>query len=237
MSERSQRARGRLTGVGVGPGDPGLITRRALEVLEGADRVVAPVSEGAGPGRAETVVRTVLPDLHVTRLAFEMTREGSHVGAARALLPWLDAGEHVAFATLGDPHLYSTFPALATAVRTLGGDVDVDTVAGVTAFCALASVSGTVLLDGSESLSLVTALDGPEHVETALGEPGRAVVVYKGGRYVPEIAALLAARGRLEGAVLGERLGLPDEHVGPLSQASGPASYLATVIVPPAGRR
>ncbi|MGH8980600.1 MAG: SAM-dependent methyltransferase, partial [Acidimicrobiales bacterium] len=54
-------ARGRLTGVGVGPGDPGLLTRRAVEVLAAADRVVAPVTADAGPGRAESVVREVLP--------------------------------------------------------------------------------------------------------------------------------------------------------------------------------
>ena len=246
MSEQATEVRGvartalggRLTGVGVGPGDPGLLTRRAMEVLAAADRVVAPVSEGAGPGRAEQVVRAALPAVAVTRLTFEMTRAGSHASAAKAMVPWLEAGEHVAFATLGDPHLYSTFPALVEALRTTGHDVTVDTVPGVTAFCDLAARSGTVLLDGTESLSLVTALDGPEHVAAALDDPARAVVVYKGGRYVPEIAALLAERGRLEGAVLGERLGLDDERVCLLAQAAGePASYLATVIVPPAARR
>lgn len=230
--------RGRLTGVGVGPGDPGLLTRRALDVLSAADRIVAPVSEGAGPGRAETIVRQALPGLEITRLAFEMTRTGSHAGPARALAPWLAAGEHVAFATLGDPHLYSTFPSLVAALRDAGVDADVDTVPGIPAFCELASRAGTVLLDGTESLALVTALDGPADVEAALADDGRAVVVYKGGRHVPEIAALLAARGRLSGAVLGERLGLDDERVCPLEEAAGEAaSYLATVIVPPSGRR
>jgi precorrin-2/cobalt-factor-2 C20-methyltransferase len=228
---------GRLTGVGVGPGDPGLLTRRAVEVLTGADRVVAPVTAGAEPGRAESVVRAVLPELAVTRLAFEMTRdpsrEGSHDAAAQALVPWLSAGEHVAFVTLGDPNVYSTFPSLVAALRRAGHDVPVDTVPGITAFQDLASRHGTVLLDGTESLSLVTALDGPAHVEAALSDPGRTIVVYKGGRYVPAIAELLARHGRLAGAVLGERLGLDTERICPLAEAAGgEASYLATVIVP-----
>jgi precorrin-2/cobalt-factor-2 C20-methyltransferase len=94
-----------------------------------------------------------------------------------------------------------------------------------------------VLLDGTESLSLVTALDGTAHVEHALEDPERAVVVYKGGRHIAAVAHLLAAHGRLDGAVLGERLGLADERIVPLRDAGeGPASYLATVVVPPAGR-
>lgn len=233
---------GRLTGVGVGPGDPGLLTRRAMAVLEGCDRVVAPVTAGAGPGRAESVVSEALPHLAVSRLVFEMTRGASRdaalAGAALALVPWLAGGEHVAFVTLGDPNIYSTFPALVGALRAAGHDVAVDTVPGITAFQELAAVSGTVLLDGTQSLSLVTALDGTAHLEHALADPGRAVVVYKGGRHVPAIARLLAEHGRLEGAVLGERLGLAGARVRPLRDAADhPASYLATVIVPPAGPR
>ncbi len=231
-----------------------------MEVLVAADRVVAPVTPGATPGRAEAVVTDALPGLSVTRLVFDMTpdsdegpagggtggtggstgneagpRAASHLAAARQLVPWLAAGEHVAFVTLGDPNVYSTFPALVDALGRLGVEVPVATVPGITAFQDLAARSGTVLLDGTQSLSLVTALDGPRHVADALRDPDRTVVVYKGGRHVPAIAALLAEHGRLEGAVLGELLGLPGERVEPLAGAAGrAASYLATVIVPPA---
>ncbi|MGH9089291.1 MAG: hypothetical protein ACRDYZ_14480, partial [Acidimicrobiales bacterium] len=68
----------------------------------------------------------------------------------------------------------------------------------------------------------------------ALRDPGRTIVVYKGGRHMPSIAGLLAEHGRLEGAVLGELLGLPGERIEPLAAAGDrPAAYLATVIVPP----
>lgn len=236
----------RLTGVGVGPGDPSLLTRRAMTVLQEADRVVAPTTGPDLPGRAEAVVLDALPGLAITRLTFDMAPDGgggggaearrrSHEEAARSLLPWLAGGEHVAFVTLGDPNIYSTFPSLVAALHSLGADPVVDTVPGITAFQALASRTGTVLLDGSESLSLVTALDGVDGLERALRVPDRAVVVYKGGRHVPAMARLLAERGRLDGAVVGELLGLEGEHVAPLAAvADRPASYLATVIVPPA---
>jgi precorrin-2/cobalt-factor-2 C20-methyltransferase len=240
----AQTTSGRLTGVGVGPGDPMLLTRQAVAVLTSVDRIVAPTTGPADAGRAETIVRDALGEIEITRLAFDMTPDGnggaearaaSHLAAARLLLPTLEAGEHVAFVTLGDPNLYSTFPALVDALGRLGWRGAVDTVAGITAFQALAARTGTVLLDGTESLALVTALDGVEHLAAALEDPSRAVVVYKGGRHLPAIAQLLAAHGRLDGAVFGERLGLEGERVGPLVDlGEGPAAYLATVIVPPA---
>ena len=113
----------------------------------------------------------------------------------------------------------------------------IETVAGIMAFQALASRAGFVVLEGTESLSLITALDGPEALDDALTDRARAVAVYKGGRHLPAIAKRLAAAGRLHGAVAGELLGLPGERAGPLDEvADAPASYLATVLVPPAGR-
>jgi precorrin-2 methylase len=103
------------------------------------------------------------------------------------------------------------------------------------AFQDLAARASTVLLAGAERLSLVTALDGPEALDPALDDPTAAVVVYKGGRHLPGIARRLAAAGRLEGAVVGELLGLPGQRVAPAADvADAPATYLATVIVPPA---
>jgi precorrin-2/cobalt-factor-2 C20-methyltransferase len=102
----------------------------------------------------------------------------------------------------------------------------------------LAARTGTVLLDGTESMTLVTALEGPAAVAEALADPERALVVYKGCRHLPALAKLLADAGRLDGAVMGELLGLPGQRVGPVADAAdAPATYLATIIVPPAGRR
>ena len=239
---------GRLLGVGVGPGDPELITRQALRVLAESDRVVAPSTAVDAVGRAEAIVRQASPEITMERLVFDMTgdgsqggraaREASHRAAASALLPWLDAGEQVAFVTLGDPNIYSTFSSLASALRCVRPAVEIGTVPGIMAFQALAARAGAVLLDGTESLSLVTALDGPEDVDAAVEDPNRAVVVYKGGRHVPQITASLSRAGRLDGAVMGELLGLPGERMGPLAHlGTRPATYLATVIVPPRTRR
>lgn len=242
MTTPSRETRlGTLIGVGVGPGDPELVTARAVRVLAEADRVFAPATAVDAVGRAESIVRQACPRVDIERLAFEMSggeaRETALAVAADRVAACLDAGEGVAFITLGDPNVYSTFPTLAAAVRALCPTCTVETVPGITAFQDLASRSGTVLLTGTEHLRLITALAGPDALDMALGDPEAAVVVYKGGRHLPAVAKRLADAGRLDGAVAGELLGLPGERVGPAADLAGaPASYLATVIVPPAGR-
>ena len=232
---------GTLIGVGVGPGDPELITARAVRVLGEVDRVFAPSTAVDAVGRAESIVRQACPATVVERLAFEMSggeaRAIALAAAADRVVECLDAGEEIAFITLGDPNVYSTFPTLASAVRAHRPECPVATVPGITAFQDLAARSGTVLLTATEHLRLVTALDGPDAVDAALDDPDAAVVVYKGGRHLPAVAKRLADAGRLDGAVAGELLGLPGERIGSAADmAEAPASYLVTVIVPPSGR-
>jgi precorrin-2/cobalt-factor-2 C20-methyltransferase len=229
-----------LVGVGVGPGDPENVTLGALRALREADRVFAPSLALDVVGRAESIVRQVAPEVHIERLVIAMRRGGGPNGyreAAVRIAGALDRGERTAFATLGDPNIYSTFSSLAREVRAICPDAAIETIAGIMAFQALAARAGFVVLEGTETLSLITALDGPGPLADALTDRTRAVAVYKGGRHLPAIAKHLAAAGRLDGAVAGELLGLPGERAGPLGElADAPASYLATVLVPPAGR-
>ncbi len=235
-------ASGSLTGVGVGPGDPELITVRALRVLRGADRVFCPTMAVEALGRAESILRQADPGVAVERLVFAITgdddaRAAAHSGAADRVVACLNAGEDVTFATLGDPNVYSTFHHLAAAVLERRPRTPIGTVPGIMAFQELAARAGTVVLDGRERLSVVSAVEGAQALDAPLRDPEAALVVYKGGRHLPEVAQRLEAAGRLDGAVFGELLGLPGEQVGPVKdQAARPATYLATVLVPPATR-
>ena len=230
---------GRLTGVGVGPGDPELITARALRVLREAGRVFAPTMAPDVEGRAEWIVARALPEVAIHRLVINLdpaAREGAYREAAEWVAAAVDEVGDVAFVTLGDPNIYSTFGYLARTVTALRPGVTVDTVPGIMAFQDLAARAGTVVLEGAERLVLVSAAGGPHVLDAALDDPEAAIVVYKGGRHLPAMAQRLAAAGRAEGAVVGELLGLPGERVEALAPESPPAGYLATVIVPPKGR-
>lgn len=232
---------GRLVGVGVGPGEADLLTVRAVTALRRADRCLAPSTAVDAVGRAEAIVREAVPGLAVDRVPFEMApsraaRDRSVENAAALVTAHLEAGEEVAWITLGDPLVYSTFSSVAAAVTKRRPATVVTQVPGIMAFQALAARTGTVVADERTRLTIRTALDG-EDLGADLADAGSTLIVYKGGRRLPELAAVAGRSGRDRRAVVGELLGMPGERIGGLGEmaARGPASYLATVIVP-AGR-
>jgi precorrin-2/cobalt-factor-2 C20-methyltransferase len=243
---------GRLTGVGVGPGDPDLITVKGIKALLAADQVFVPVGDGPSasaspapasePGYAERVVLAHVPADRVRRVVFklgagparglamrgEAARRDAWAAAGAAVAGVVASGRHAAFATIGDPNLYSTFAYLADAVRALVPDVTVATVPGITAMQDLAARSGTVLAEADQTVALLPFTAGPGRLRAALADHD-TVVVYKGGRLLPEVRAVLTEAGRLDDAVFGARLGLPGERVGHLPEAEAP--YLSAVLV------
>ncbi|MGW1893130.1 precorrin-2 C(20)-methyltransferase [Streptomyces sp. NPDC002004] len=235
----------RLIGVGVGPGDPELVTVKGVNALRAADVVVVPVmagpdgTDGGEPGRAEATVLHYVPDDKVVRVVFALNERTDR---ARRGAAWDAAGERVAellrthgtvaFATIGDPNVYSTFTYLAQTVGELVPGTEVETVPGITAMQDLAARSGAVLTEGTEPLTLVPVTAGATVLREALAGPG-TVVAYKFGRLAHDVAAALAETGRAEGAVWGSALGLPEESIRPASELEdGPLPYLSTLIAP-----
>lgn len=240
----------RLVGIGVGPGDPELITVKAVRRLRAADVVFVPVlarpgEEGsAEEGRAEAIVRVHADAARIRRIAFALNDPGGVTpgraaawdAAARGVAAaFADGAQTVAFATIGDPAIYSTFSYLAQTVTGLVGDVVIETVPGVTAASDLAARSGITLAEGTESLALLPLTAGADALADALARHD-TVVGYKlgsaGGPDVGAVLGLLDEAGRLDDAVFGARLGLPGEDIRPAGELAGggPVPYLSTLI-------
>jgi precorrin-2/cobalt-factor-2 C20-methyltransferase len=234
----------RLVGVGVGPGDPELVTVKGVRVLREADLVFVPVlADGPeGPGRAEATVREYVDDVRVRRVAFALDDRGGRTesrvsawdAAAHAVAEAFQSGSAtVAFATIGDPNIYSTFSYLAQTVRGLIPEVVVETIPGITAMQDLGSRSGTVLAEGREVLALFPMTAGLDAYRDALASFD-TVVAYKGGRFLPEMLRVVEKADRLGETVFGASLGLPEEVIRPAAELTAgtidAAPYLSTVI-------
>ncbi|WP_436848778.1 precorrin-2 C(20)-methyltransferase [Streptomyces asoensis] len=229
----------RLIGVGVGPGDPELVTVKGVNALRAAEVVVVPVMDSGERGRAEATVLHYVPQEKIVRVVFALNERTDR---SRREAAWDAAGEQVAellrrhgslaFATIGDPNVYSTFTYLAqTIVESVPGVV-VETVPGITAMQDLAARSGAVLTEGTEPLTLVPVTAGAAVLKDALAGPG-TVVAYKFGRQAAEVAEALRETGRIGDAVWGSALGLAQESIRPAEELDGePLPYLSTLIAP-----
>ncbi|MEU9189155.1 precorrin-2 C(20)-methyltransferase [Streptomyces sp. NPDC048484] len=235
----------RLIGVGVGPGDPELVTVKGVARLRAAEVVVVPVmaapdgKDGGEPGRAETTVLHYVGQEKVVRVVFALNersdrgrREAAWDAAGERVAELLRTHGSVAFATIGDPNVYSTFTYLAQTIQDLVPGTLVETVPGITAMQDLAARSGAVLTEGTEPLTLVPVTAGSAVLKDALNGPG-TVVAYKFGRLAQEVAAALRETGRIDDAVWGSALGLPEESIRSAAELDGaPLPYLSTLIAP-----
>lgn len=236
--------RPRLIGVGVGPGDPELVTLKAVKALMRATVVLVPATEGSGdgPGRAETIVTQACPDAApaIRRVLFSMAdrsgvsqrRKQAWLDSAEAAITAFDEGaDVVVFATVGDPSVYSTFSYLAAHVVERRPEVEVDVIPGITAMQALAARSRTPLVEGTETLALVPVTAGLETLERVM-DTVDTVVAYKGGRQLPDVIELLRRKQR--DGVLGVQIGMADEQLITLDEvAEGQRTpYFSTVLAP-----
>ncbi|MBO4750868.1 MAG: precorrin-2 C(20)-methyltransferase [Lachnospiraceae bacterium] len=215
---------GKLYAVGVGPGDPELITLKALKIIKSVDCIACPESHGE-PGLAFTIAKEAVPEIaskEVLLLEFPMRKEGvsdAHKKAADQVMAHLTAGKNVAFLTLGDPGVYSTFYYIADAVMAQGFEVEV--VSGITSFSAAAARLKLPLALGTESV-MITAGKFCEFDGT--------LVILKAGSRLKEIKAQVAAAGK--SIYLVENCGMADEKiVDLLDSMPDEAGYFSLVIV------
>jgi precorrin-2/cobalt-factor-2 C20-methyltransferase len=225
----------------MGPGDPDLLTVAAVRELAAAGRVFVPVMAPDVPGRAEAVVRAHLTHDRLERLVFALNddvdgpqrhrHECWDAAAARVVAYLREHAGTAAFATLGDPSVYSTFGYLAETVRELLPDVRIRTIPGITAMQAAASAAGLTLVEGSEPLMLLPMARDCAVLDAALAQ-GATVVAYKGRRWLAQLRERVTAAGALDRAWCAEHLGTPDQRITPLAHTDA-AAYLSTVVILP----
>ncbi len=184
--------KGKLYGVGIGPGDPELLTLKALRVIRESKVIALPgkepretvaykIVEGAYPEIAEKELLAV--DMPMTKDPAKL--EASHEAGAASIMAYLDKGMDVAFPTLGDPTVYSTYIYVHKRVQAAGYETEI--VSGITSFCAVAARLNTGLVEKAEPLHVIPA---SYQIEEALKLSGTKVLM-KAGKKMAEVKKIL----------------------------------------------
>ena len=229
---------GKFYGLGVGPGDPGLITLKAFRILEEVDMLCVPRSSADRDSLALQVVRGLTGrEYRQLELSFPMSRdravlEESWAAAGQEVAREVAGGTRVAFVTIGDPMFYSTYGYVLRYLRERHPELETETVPGVMAMSACSSVLGVPLTEGEESLAVLPAAYGLEELERVL-ESFDNVVLMKVNRKLDEVAGLLERLGLKGKAAYISRCGYSDQyHTTDLEALAGKRlDYMSLLII------
>ncbi len=222
--------KGMLYGVGVGPGDKKLLTLHAVETLNNADVIAVP--DTGGEKTAFKIVEEYIAGKELKYCSMPMIRDPeqlrqSHESCAEELCALLDRGLNIAFITLGDPTVYSTYMYVHRLVTGKGYKAEI--VNGIPSFCAAAGRLGVSLCDGKEALHIIpSSYDG---LDALLTLPGSKVLM-KSGKKITQIKDKLEQHGLLEKAKMAECCGMENEKLyDSLEDLNEDSSYFSIILV------
>lgn len=208
----------KLYGIGIGPGDPKLLTLKAKEALDEADIIFTPKGSDEGISVARRIIEQVIEGKKAcVELTFPMTKDRNLLQkywkkAGQRIATELKKGKKAAFITLGDPFIYSTYIYLLKIIKQDFPDIDVETIPGISAFNAAASRAGFPLLEGKEKMAVLPVTETLDGIEDAL-ETFDTVVLMKVGAKLQKVISLLKQKGLTQNAVLISRVGHQNEKI------------------------
>lgn len=203
---------GKLYGVGVGPGDPELLTLKALRIIKEADLVAVPKEEGE-KSIAYKIALSACKELahkELLSLPVVMTKDREllkkcYDKSQRMLKEALGQGKDVAFLTLGDPTIYSTYLYVHEEIKKAGYEAEI--ISGIPSFCAAAARLGEGLSRREEQIQIIPA---SYQVEQALDLPGTKILM-KAGRKLSKVRKAL--KDRQKDLVMIENCGMENEKI------------------------
>jgi len=230
---------GKFFGIGVGPGEPGLIPLVAWQALERCDVIFTPrASNREGSVARNCLPPNEIPEERFREVEFSMEHDPSRLAAqyaklAEAIGLELLAGRDVAYLTLGDPLTYSTYIYALAALKARLPDLRYRTFPGVTSYCAVAAATGFALGEGKERVLILPCPELTNDLRSMILNHD-IVILLKIGHRLPAVLRLLREMGIGEYCAFASRIGMPDERVcvpvaGINSEEAG--GYLSTILI------
>lgn len=209
---------GTFYAIGLGSGDPELLTLKAVRLLRQAAYIYVPSSRFSTQAwLGEAVRQYARRDAVITEVFFSLgknreERERHWRTTAKEIVRTVRAGNDVVFVTLGDPLLYSTAIYLIRALREQWQAVSVEIVPGISAYSHCAALTGFALGEGTQPVTIIPTVIAISELQSAIRRGG-TLVLMKIGRHLPAIIDLLEQNKLIEHAVFVARAGLPEQRV------------------------
>lgn len=228
------KQRGKLYGVGVGPGDPELMTVKAIRTIERSDVIVVPgkkaensVAYRIAAGICENLTEKQLIAVEMPMVKDEAVLEEGHRAAAEKIEAMLDAGLTVSFLNLGDVTVYATYMYVHKLIAADGYETEI--INGITSFTAAAARLNTDLVEKAQPLHVIPSSYRKDTVDALLALPGTKILM-KSGKEMADIRDAVLASG--QEAVMVERCGMPGEKIyREPAEIPDDASYYSVIIV------
>lgn len=225
--------KGKLIGLGVGPGDSELLTVKGIKTLKSVPVICAPKSSKDKPSLALSIVQNILnerkDDYVIIEPLFPMIEDKKALenywkGAAQLVMDELEEGKDVSFITLGDPSIYSTFSYIAQIIRDEGYDVEM--IPGITSFTSCAASAGITLSEKDEIVIIVPKVD--QRLEEILEHADTAVIM-KTSRHSEMLEEIINKDPRDKKIISVQNCGMDDEKI--FNGFAKKGKYLSTTIV------
>ena len=234
-----------LIGIGVGPGDPDLLTVKAINAIQNADIIMCPASKEDRPSIAFSVVSSLIDkskNQEIVKLIFPMTKDkdvlketwkrNAKIMAEKVLL-----GKNVVYLTVGDPYLYSTWIYMHKDLKENFPDMEISVIPGIVSMFTFASKVGVSIAEGAEKVAIIPSCYDLSSVKE-IAKNSESMIFLKDGRYFDQVIDVLKESGFPNDSIfaIGQDLGTENEIIrkmtlGEVNDSSLTTKYFSILVV------
>lgn len=228
---------GDFYGVGVGPGDSELLTLKAVRIIKSVDCIFAPRADSKGSSLALDIVKDVCKGKRVVEQVYPMVRdktklEAAWLASANEIKREIDAGNSVAYLTIGDPLTFSTYCYLLQQLSKIVPSQNIHTVPGITSYNAAASLANFSLIEQNEKLAIIPVSEDVDELRPILNSFD-TVILMKVAKKLDEVIVLLEEMKLIDNALFASYIGFKNQFITRdlLSLKCAGKGYLSVIIV------
>jgi len=234
-----------LIGIGVGPGDPDLLTVKAVKAIQNADIIMCPASKEDRPSIALSVVSSLIDkskNQEIVKLIFPMTKDKDVLEAtwkknAKIMAEKVLLGKNVVYLTVGDPYLYSTWIYMHKDLKENYPDMEISVIPGIVSIFTFASKVGISIAEGSEKVAIIPSCYDLSSVKE-IAKYSETMVFLKDGRYFDQVITVLKEAGFPDDSIfaIGQDLGTENEIIrkltlGEVNDGTLTTKYFSILVV------